>query len=244
MTFKQRVGRFLDRVLARLGYRLIKRNVVSPIALSAAFSRVTGRNLAINTVIDVGASNGMWTKVSRQFLPDASYLLIDANPIHEQALKDYVVTLPDVQYRIVAGGAKDGSIYFDASDPFGGVASYEKKEGYVELPVRSIDSLVNELDLKPPYLLKLDTHGFEVPIFDGAVKTLEETHLIVVEVYNFRIERDSLLFNEMCDHLAKRGFRMIDMCDPLFREYDEAFWQADFFFIRADREEFEYNSYK
>lgn len=173
MSLKTQVGRLLNRILARSGYRIIKKDLVSPVALSAALKRVTGRNLSIHSVIDIGASNGMWTKIARKFLPSASYLLIDANPIHEDALKDYVATVPDTDYRLVAGGAEDGSIFFDASDPFGGVASYEKQEGYVELPVRSIDSLVDELQLAPPYLLKLDTHGFELPIFEGATKTLE-----------------------------------------------------------------------
>lgn len=244
MSVKRQVGRLLAKIFAGLGYRLVKQSIVSPVALSAALDRVTGRNMTIQSVIDVGASNGMWTKIARQYLPSANYLLIDANPTHEEALKEYVASIPSADYRLVAGGAEDGSIYFDASDPFGGIASYEKQEGYVELPVRSIDSLVVELELAPPYLLKLDTHGFEVPIFEGARKTLEETNLIIVEVYNFRIEQDSLLFNEMCDYLGKKGFRMIDICDPLFREYDGAFWQADFFFVRADRDEFQYNSYK
>jgi FkbM family methyltransferase len=242
MTVRTQVGRLLDRVLARLSYRLIKRK--ASLALSSALKRVIGRNISIQSVIDVGASDGMWTKIARTFLPSANYLLIEANTIHEPALKEYVTSLADTEYRLVAGGAEDGRIFFDASDPFGGAASYEKQESYIELPVRSIDSLVDELQLAPPYLLKLDTHGFEVPIFEGATKTLEETNLIIVEVYNFRITQDSLLFNEMCDYLGKKGFRVIDLCDPLFREHDEAFWQADFFFIRADSNEFQHNSYK
>lgn len=212
--------------------------------MTVALERVLSRQIDIKSVIDVGASNGMWTQDLRSYLPHADYLLVEANPLHEPALRDYVENHKNINYALVAAGAKDGSIYFDDSDPFGGVASYVQETDYVELPVRAIDSLITEWKLAPPYLLKLDTHGFEVDIFNGAEDALKQTNLIIVEVYNFNIQENSLLFHEMCDFLSDKGFRMIDLADPLFRLYDNAFWQTDFFFIRSDRPEFLHNSYK
>jgi len=36
-----------------------------------------------------------------------------------------------------------------------------------------------------PYLIKLDTHGVEIPILNGSAQTLKDTNVLVVEVYNF-----------------------------------------------------------
>jgi hypothetical protein len=55
--------------------------------------------------------------------------------------------------------------------------------------------------LPGPYMIKLDTHGYEVPIRLGAKETLRNANLAVIETYNFRIQGSSLLFHEMVAHM-------------------------------------------
>jgi hypothetical protein len=95
-----------------------------------------------------------------------------------------------------------------------------------------------------PYLLKFDVHGFELAILRGAEKTLANTSLLIMECYNFEIAPESMLFYDMCRYLHERGFRVVDMSEPLWRKHDNALWQMDIFFVRADRPEFQYNSYR
>ena len=92
--------------------------------------------------------------------------------------------------------------------------------------------------------MKLDTHGFEVPILEGAVRTLAETEVILIECYTFRIAPACLTFAEMCRYLGERGFRCIDLGDPLYRPHDDALWQMDLVFVRKDRPEFSYLGYR
>ena len=94
------------------------------------------------------------------------------------------------------------------------------------------------------YFMKLDTHGFEVPILDGASQTLTETDVIIMECYNFRIAPECLLFFEMCDYLKGFGFRCIDLVDPHHRPYDDSLWQMDLVFVRENRPEFLHPSYR
>jgi hypothetical protein len=47
----------------------------------------------------------------------------------------------------------------------------------------------------------------------------------------------------MCAHLAARGFRCIDLCDPLYRARDGALWQMDLFFVPDSDPAFESSSY-
>ena len=112
------------------------------------------------------------------------------------------------------------------------------------MPVTTIDSAVGLRQLRPPFALKLDTHGFEVPILEGARQTLLSTNLLVIEAYNFRLNPDSLKYYELCALLSTWGFATIDFCDPLWRTRDNAFWQFDLLFVRADREEFRSASYR
>ena len=98
-------------------------------------------------------------------------------------------------------------------------------------------------NLNGPFLLKFDTHGYEVPILRGARKTLENTNVIIMEVYNFYITEHTLLFSEMCDYLSKLGFRCYDLAEPMLRLYDSSFWQVDLFFCRHDSPIFSYSQY-
>jgi len=209
-----------------------------------ALEKIAERQLDIRTVIDVGASNGMWSAVTRKTYPDASYLLIEAQKVHEPELINYCRTTPKTEYVLAAAGDKIGSIYFDDSAPFGGVASHQETEAArTVVPVTTIDHEVSTRRLKGPFLIKLDTHGFEVPILQGATETLKQSNLVVIEVYNFKITDHSLLFDEMCAYMRTLGFGVIDISEPLWRQRDNAFWQMDLFFIPLDRPEFSVRTY-
>jgi hypothetical protein len=91
--------------------------------------------------------------------------------------------------------------------------------------------------LEPPYLLKLDTHGFEVPILAGAARTLQGPSVLVIEAYNFTVRDGALRLPQLCGHLEERGFRCLDLVDPLYRS-DGALWQVDAVFVRADAPEY------
>jgi FkbM family methyltransferase len=216
------------------------------LTLQAALTRCRRRGLEVSSVIDIGASNGSWSIMARKRFPRAFFFLVEAQMLHEPALKKLKTVYAGIfDYVICAAGDRNGEIYFDASDPFGGAASHSRLDNnYRPVPVRTIDSLVEERGLKPPFLLKLDTHGFEMPIFEGARETLRRTELIVVETYNFKLTPKTLRFHEICSWLEERGFRCIDLCEPLHRPGDEAFWQMDLFFLPAANKVFASNNYR
>jgi FkbM family methyltransferase len=179
-----------------------------------------------------------------KYYPDCSYHLIEANPYHRRGLDRFARRHPRVSYSLAAAADYVGEIYFDESDPWSGVAVHQSTESAKQcFPCTTIDAEVVEHGLNGPYLLKLDTHGFEVPILDGARDTLQNTHTIVMETYNFHLNESSLTFWEMCEFLLKRGFRPIDLLEPIYRPKDSAFWQVDIVFARSDRPEFNDNKY-
>jgi len=243
---KHFAGRLANTFLHRIGCEVIKHS--ASLSWQSAFARIRRQQVEIQTVIDVGASDGRWSKTVRPFYPAAFYFLIEANEVHEPKLKAFKEKHNNVDYVLAAAGDTIGSIYFDASDPSGGLASHTPLQGnrrrVTRVPVTTVDAEVKARKLKPPYLLKLDTHGFEVPIFEGAAETLKETSLIVVETYNFTLCEGCLRFYEMCVFLEEKGFRPIGLCGPLFRPKDGALWQFDLVFARANRKEFQSNTYE
>jgi FkbM family methyltransferase len=197
----------------------------------------------VNSVIDVGASNGCWTRLALKGWPKARYLLVEAQPgPHEQGLRALASECSQVQYVVAAAGPQAGRIYFDASDPFGGVASEEFTDG-TSVPVVALDDEIKVRQLRGPFLLKLDTHGFEVPILRGASRVLSECSLLVIESYNFDISPECLRFPQFCAYIKDLGFRCIDICDVLKRPGDGCLWQFDLFFAPTSRPEFAQNTY-
>ena len=214
-------------------------------SMDNAFRSIVQREHLFNTVIDVGASDGRWAGALMGYFPFCQYLLIEAQPVHGEALMRFGSEHGNVQYVLAAAGEASGRIYFDASDPMGGQASYTPyAENNIQVPVTTVDREVQSRKLPGPYLLKIDTHGFEVPILNGASRTVTEIDVIIMECYNFKIAPECLLFFEMCDHLKKFGFRCIDLVDPDNRPYDGSFWQMDLVFVKDNRPEFSYSEYE
>jgi FkbM family methyltransferase len=239
------IGAVTNRGLHRFGLELRTLDAQPRFTLEQALSRARARGVEVATIIDVGASNGVWSEIALKHWPQACDLLIEANPVHETALEVYVRGHVRSEYVLAAAGDEVGELFFDARDALGGNASHDRRsEDLVSLPATTVDHEVETRRLPAPFLLKLDTHGFEVPILEGARRTLEHASLLVIEAYNFDIEVDSLRFWELCSFLEERGFRTIDLCDLMLRPRDQSFWQVDLFFVPALREEFASHTYR
>jgi len=77
-----------------LGYRIVPLSSQNnrSFLMFEALQRCNERNLVINTVVDIGASDGRWTKECLKQFPKANYLLIEAQQAHENALQKHFKT--------------------------------------------------------------------------------------------------------------------------------------------------------
>ncbi len=247
-----RVKKIIQNLFKVLGYKLHKLNTSNVVhannkqfTMHSAIKRCLERGVNVTTVIDVGASDGRWSKACMRSIPHANYFLVEAQLAHKEGLEAFKRTHENVDYVIAAAGKENGTIYFDDTELFGGLASKSKiNENFVEVPVVSLDSEFDKQKLKPPFLLKLDTHGYEVPILEGAKNVIKEASLIIIETYNYKLTNDSLKYYEMCKYMEDLGFSPIEMVDLMQRKYDNSFWQMDTFFIPSNSKEFSYNSYE
>ena len=250
-TFLRPIHRLIQKGLGLFDLTLVRvsptedRKLINRSTMRGAIRALAQRGYQINTIIDIGASDGRWSEDAMEFFPKAQYLLIEAQGFHEVNLKAFISQHTNVKYVLAAAGDTVGKIYFDAGDPFGGQASHTPFAiNNVELPVTTLDAEVSKNQLSGPFLIKFDTHGFELPILKGAQETLRQTEVIIMECYAQRLMPDSLTFSEICQQLDFLGFRCIDVVDPVWRSYDDSFWQMDLVFVRKERPEFAYTAYE
>lgn len=234
-------------VAVAAGYRIERPPAVEKtFAMAGLLARAAQRGMNFGTIIDVGASDGKWSVRAAAHFPGAHFLLVEPLSEREQELAALRKAQPQFDYALCAVGETSGETPFHVSDDLdgSGIGGAGAPAATRTVPLQSIDSLVRERNLRGPFLLKLDTHGFEVPILAGARETLRQTSLLIVEVYNFKISDCCLRFHEMCSHLEALGFRCCDLADPMRRPKDGMLWQMDFAFMAADSPAWESASYR
>lgn len=241
--------KLLKKGLNFLGYEIQKKSVPvpaileNPFTMRAALKRCIDRGLDVQTVIDVGASDGRWSRNLMTLLPNANYLLVEAQKEHGKALESFRKEFTNIDIVLAAAGSKKGDIYFDNSDLFGGVASERPIKDGIVVPVISLDEQVANKRLLGPYLLKLDTHGFEVPILVGSKEIIKNASLIILETYNFKLTDNSLRYWEICYYMETLGFLPVENVDFLLRKMDNTFWQMDTFFLPSKNPIFSKRTY-
>ena len=243
------IKRIIKNLIHRSGYRLASLNekpYVNVHTMDDGLARFAERGGQVSTVVDVGASDGRWSRDCMRHFPEASYLLIEAQAGHTAGLDATIGEHANAAYVLAAAGKTEGKVYFDDEELFAGVAIENPLDSkkLIEVKMTSIDKQVHERGLKAPFLIKLDTHGFEIPILEGAAKTIPQCSLIIIECYNYQITGESLKFHEMCRYMESLGFSVIDIADLMLREKDRTFWQMDIFFVPSDSPEFGYVKYK
>jgi FkbM family methyltransferase len=227
----------LNAICSRLfGFQvhLHRRTGVEPL-LDDALGRLQKHQIEIATLIDVGASDGIWSKAFAHYFPGRQHLLVDANEVHRPKLIDVCSRYSNWRFELTAVGPSNGTLYFDGSNPLvGHLAEIPLNENYRPCPVTTLDRLVEKEGLSGPFMIKLDTHGVELPILSGASETLKQTNALVIEAYNLTWGGSAVPFWDLCQHLLGLGFRPLDLFDVLYREVDSALWQMDLLFARSD----------
>ena len=244
----KKVKRALRKALFRCGLDVKKASGPAHLltqTMEGALLRAAHRKHHLNTFIDVGAAEGLWSLQAMKIWPDSIFTLIE--PLNERKQCLQALSTKYGNFRIVnaAAGSRIGELELFVQSDLDSTGVSDNGNGGCKrvVPVTTIDSIVVALNLKPPYCIKLDTHGFELPIIAGATNTLKHTEVLIIECYGFKIAPGSLLFSELCESVSKNDFRLVDIVDVKLRAHDFAFWQCDAVFIRKHYPIFNVNTF-
>jgi len=250
MSAFARLRSVFNRAIAPTGFSLARPHELAAArqnhwTMEKALARIACLGIRPASVIDLGAGRGEWSRLAYEVFPDADYALVE--PLAERAaeLATFCQKHPRMRHVPAAAGAAAGQTSFDVSADLDGSGIYSAAAPNARrvVSVRTVDEIVQALGLQPPFLLKLDTHGYELPIFAGATRTLADTTLLVVEVYNFQLSSTTVRFWELCAWLHEHGFLPADLAGLMDRPRDGLFWQTDLLFLRSEHPSFAVSSY-
>jgi len=240
-SLKVLARRTANRLLHPFGLHLARRD--RAFEMEGLLARAAARGVKIGTWIDVGASDGSWSLRARCHFPAARFLLFE--PLAErQAELARLHARHGFDTVAAVAGAAPGTVEFAVDPKLDG--SSVATPGAVTtrpVPVETIDRAIAARGLPGPYGVKLDTHGYEVPVLEGAARTLAQASLLIIEAYNFSLLPGCLRFHELCARLEARGFRCCDLADPMRRPGDGVFWQVDLAFAPVTSAVFANNRY-
>jgi len=166
---------------------------VDPHSFLGSLSILFAKGVRYGTFIDVGCADGhlFLNLMAAGLFPGAVPLHIDPNPIYEDSLKA-IQEVVGGHYRMCAITDREGEIeltmsvhpYWTSLRPAGD--SYWGRINHLiadkrMVPATMLDTLHEQLGLKPPFLLKLDVQGAESAVLRGAKKVLTQTHVVICE---------------------------------------------------------------
>jgi FkbM family methyltransferase len=176
--------------------------------------------LRFGGVIDLGCADGSFLLHLAELGParNCALLNVDAQSDYEPWLAKIHGALGG-HYRICAVGERDGGTvtlqpgahaYWSSlratGDRYWRAVNDLRAAHTIEVPIRTLDSLVEETALPGPYLLKLDIQGGEAAALAGGPRTLALTDAVVVEI----VIEDFAAIHAALD---RAGFRLFDLVD-------------------------------
>lgn len=196
-----------------------------------AWNRIGNTSLPqIETLIDIGVGITGTPYLWKHF-SNVQFVFVD--PVEEcrKSVESYLSY--DGNYFLpIALGMQEDIAYVNVAEDInkssllnrGASEGYNKVSEKREVEVKSLDSALEALKIKPPYGLKIDTEGYELEVLRGSIATLEITSFIVAEVRYRKNFTNTYTFYELMSFLYDRSFVPYDIIGkPDDRKMDMVF---------------------
>jgi FkbM family methyltransferase len=205
-------------------------------------ARLRRAGVPLETVWDIGASNGAWSMmVGRGF--GLRHHLFEPLAGHVESyarmLSLHLAGNPRWTLHPVAMGAADGTATIFADQASYGSSLIESDFARqhwraIEIAVRSGDSLIASGEAPRPDIVKADTQGFELEALKGMEGHLPDVKALLLETWLSRgYGPTTPLLTELIDWLKPRGFVPVEFADG-YRDAEGHQRSVDAFFLRRD----------
>lgn len=189
-------------------------------------------------ILDVGAASGDWARLAASIWPGAVVFGFEPNLSEHENLERAKRELPRFDYRHAFLGPARGRVsYRDAGHQtslLGGDGEAGGGGVTREADVQVLDDLVREGAVPRPDFIKLDVQGFEMEVLKGATEVLAGCQGVLLEVNFHRFHPQVATADEVIGFMRDRGFAWYDTMGLLRRPSDDAVWQMDLMFLKAD----------
>jgi len=189
-----------------------------------------------NTVFDVGANQGGWSREAHRIWPKSKIILFEPNDSLRAPLERAAHEIgADVFYELL--GATAGKLVnFNRMTDVNATGSSvlnERSDIPRIVEQRSMKTLDDFIGcLKPPGFLKMDVQGYELEVMKGAVRSLPSFEAVLMEVALIDTIEGAPLLRDVLNFMDGIGFVACDFAEMHRRPLDGALSQVDIIFLR------------
>lgn len=223
--------------------RLYRRGV--PHETYLRYNRPWFRDRAINTIIDIGANTGQFSRTVRAILPDAQIYAFEPLPDCFHTLMSHMPAHNFKAFNVGLGSA-EATLTFHRN-PYADSSSFRPMtdlhrdnfpftagpETLLSVPVRPLDSFKEELNLKDEIFVKMDVQGFEDEVIEGGSAIISSAAMVVMEVSFAPLYEGVAAFDKLYTRMKELGFEFKGCLDQLIAPIDGTILQGDALFTRA-----------
>lgn len=202
------------------------------------------RQMNIQTILDVGASDGGYARKIRQILPNAMIHSFEILPDSFEALNKRQSTDKYFKSYQIALSTYKGEIEFFRSGNSGSSSLLEMAELHktsypqskniqkIKVACDRLDNIITTDVLKPNVLLKLDLQGAEKIVLEGATGILDKVNIIYSEINFQELYIGAVLIDDLMKYLEKFNYRLTGIENVSQSLADGTFLQADAYFTK------------
>ena len=162
-----------------------------------------------NSILDIGAHHGEFSKFCKSLWKDVDLLMIEGNDECDSILDNVpfdhcIVLLSDTN--------KEVTLYLNPNNlDCTGTSYYKERTRHYKNSIEikkntyTLDEVVEDIDKKYD-IIKIDTQGSELDIIKGGLKTVQNCSYLIMEVPTLQYNEGSPLFDEIIEYMNNIGF--------------------------------------
>lgn len=193
----------------------------------------------IETVYDIGACNGSWTRwVQNSVLPDSKFYLFEANSHY---LSDLIITGHSFFLNVLSNEGRESVEFYPGCNT--GDSYYKETtkwydgQNSVKLPCTTLDKIVQEKNLPIPNFVKIDTQGSELDILSAAKNIMGKTELFLCEMPVIEYNQGAPNIQQYLEFFRDYDYIPVDVAE--IHQAENVLLQLDFIFmLRSAKSEF------
>jgi FkbM family methyltransferase len=213
----------------------------------SSFSIVTRlRQMGIRpaTIIDIGANIGQFSVAAAKVFPGSQIWAFEPIPESFALLHKNLRAVPGAHLTQCALGAASEKMAMNVNShrhsssllALGEVHSaafpFAREEDKVQVEVKTLDSLVGQMNLEPITLLKVDVQGFEAQVIRGATQSLKAIDFVIIEASFQPMYIGEMTFVDLANLMVAQGFEFVGPLDWLSHPESGDVLQIDALFRR------------
>lgn len=205
--------------------------------INMSLQRLKDCGFSPRSIFDIGSYDGETLETCWRLWPGCTVVAFEPQEEKARQLGEKFRGHPITLEQRLVGDADRNDVPFYVDATASSVLSSDEcgtKKAVRHLKMVRLDSYLQDAGLPPPNLLHIDVVSFEYQILAGLGKRLQEVEAIITQLNYIEVFHGVRLAHEVIGLLSEHGFVMYDVCDVHRRPLDNALWQMDALFVKAD----------